>query len=99
MLRTKDLRCWTQVLLSATLLTVLKGFLAWSTVAPDAEGWEACQQRLGEHGLKYYRRRAGATLLHRDIDMAEMLLDILLLAVRGFCKPGEELRTHFCGDT
>jgi len=99
MLRTKDLRCWTLVLLSATLLTTLKGFLAWSTVAPDAEGWEACRQRLGEHGLKYYRRRAGNTLLEKDIDLAEMLYDILLLVVCGLFMPGEELRTHFCGDT
>jgi len=99
MIRTKDLRCWTQALLSAMLLALLKGFLAWSTVAPDAEGWEACQERLGEHGLKYYRRRAGNTLLHRDIDMTELLIDILLLEVRGLCMPGAALRTHFCGDT
>merc|ERR1712107_264529 len=36
------------------LLATFKGILAWSTVLPDAEGWDVCQAKLGD-GLDYYR--------------------------------------------
>merc|ERR1719210_176052 len=98
----RDLRVWTKALLSCTLVALLKGFLAWSTVMPDAEGWEACQRRLEKDGLKYYRRQAGSSSSSsdpREIDITEVLLDILLLEVRGLWLAGAEQRSRFCGDT
>jgi len=50
----RDLRLWCRTLLSGALLATFKGILAWSTVLPDAEGWDVCQAKLGD-GLDYYR--------------------------------------------
>eukprot|EP00443_Scrippsiella_acuminata_P063838 CAMPEP_0115472238 /NCGR_PEP_ID=MMETSP0271-20121206/52941_1 /TAXON_ID=71861 /ORGANISM="Scrippsiella trochoidea, Strain CCMP3099" /LENGTH=453 /DNA_ID=CAMNT_0002899459 /DNA_START=41 /DNA_END=1399 /DNA_ORIENTATION=- len=97
--RTRDLHRWTQLLISGALLAALKGFLAWATVMPDPEGWEACQARLGPDGLKYYRRQAGISLDKRQIDISEMFLDMLLLVMRGLWLSGQEQRACFCADT
>mmetsp|Transcript_76569 Transcript_76569/g.236470 ORF Transcript_76569/g.236470 Transcript_76569/m.236470 type:complete len:619 (-) Transcript_76569:158-2014(-) len=100
--RTRDLRLWTQILLSCALLGMFKGFLAWSTVMPDAEGWQACRERLQKDGLKYYRRQlfdSSTSIDDHDIDLPEALLDILLLEVRGLWLPGVEQRGRFCGDS
>lgn len=100
--RTRDLRLWTQVMLSCALLALLKGFFAWSTVMPDAEGWEACRERLDKDGLKYYRRQlfgSSSSIDAREIDLPKALLDILLLEVRGLWLLGMERRGRFCGDS
>jgi len=97
--RTRDLHRWTQILISGALLATFKGFLAWATVMPDAEGWGACKARLGADGLMYYRRQAGVTLIKREIDISEMLLDMLLLVMRGLWLSGQEQRECFCADT
>lgn len=95
--RTRDIRTWTHVLLCAALLASLKGFLAWATVLPDAEGWAACQARLTEDGLQYYRRRAGLFLTDSlEVEVAEAFLDVVLLVVRSIWLFGREQRDNFC---
>eukprot|EP00747_Dinoflagellata_sp_TGD_P207567 gnl/TRDRNA2_/TRDRNA2_81125_c0_seq1.p1 gnl/TRDRNA2_/TRDRNA2_81125_c0~~gnl/TRDRNA2_/TRDRNA2_81125_c0_seq1.p1 ORF type:complete len:653 (-),score=112.49 gnl/TRDRNA2_/TRDRNA2_81125_c0_seq1:111-2069(-) len=91
MIRTKDLRLWTHTLLTGTLLATLKGFLAWTTIVPDAEGWESCQDRLGPDGLIYFREKADRFFV--------ALLDILMLQVRGIWSAGRAQRSRFCADT
>lgn len=89
--RTRNLRLWSQTLLAAAFLMTLKGFLAWATVLPDEQGWEACQIRLGSDGLKYYRREAWPGSL------GMLLGDLLLLEVRSVWAGALE-RRRYCGD-
>ncbi|CAE8662740.1 unnamed protein product, partial [Polarella glacialis] len=87
-MRSSNLRLWSQTLLTATLLSTLKGFMSWATVLPDEEGWEGCRERLGSDGLKYYRSQ---------VELWAVLTDLLLLEVRGLWA-GHEHRQRFCAD-
>eukprot|EP00930_Biecheleria_cincta_P005967 TRINITY_DN106937_c0_g1_i1.p1 TRINITY_DN106937_c0_g1~~TRINITY_DN106937_c0_g1_i1.p1 ORF type:complete len:488 (-),score=86.01 TRINITY_DN106937_c0_g1_i1:64-1527(-) len=89
--RTYNLRLWSQTLFATALLMTLKGFLAWVTVLPDEQGWEACQIRLGSDGLKYYRREAWPG------SFGTLLGDLLLLEVRSVWTGALE-RRRYCAD-
>merc|ERR1719450_1523064 len=71
----KDLRLWVHMLLTVSSLAVLKGFLSWATVVPDAAGWSSCHKRLGDDGLDYYRQEMSGFL------PIEAIVDILLLEI------------------
>merc|ERR1719247_1175760 len=73
----KDLRLWVHMLLTVACLAVLKGFLSWATVIPDAAGWSSCRKRLGDDGISYYRQEMTGLL------PIEAVIDILMLEVRG----------------
>lgn len=42
----RNLRLWTRTLLVGSILALLKGLIALSTVMPDAAGWSECRDRL-----------------------------------------------------
>merc|ERR1719282_195535 len=91
-----DLRLWTKVLLSGTLLAVLKGFLAWATVWPDPAGWDGCQRRLGKDGLMYFRELATGSSADGDhINLFQVIEDILLLEFHDLFF----LHKEVCADT
>lgn len=97
--RTRDLRMWTHMCLCAALLLTFKGVLACTTVLPDAEGWGACQDRLGMDGLTYYRQQAEAASIDGGAAVYTTIWDTLLLLVRGLWLAGKEQREHLCADT
>lgn len=39
----RNLRLWVHILLAASILAVLKGFFAWTSVLSDASGWLECK--------------------------------------------------------
>jgi len=98
MTRSRDLRIWTRTLLTASLLALLKGFLSWASVSPDAAGWESCKARLGVDGLKYYRRKIGFDVAEKELEFGEVFFDILLLEVHVWSH-GQQARDRFCADT
>eukprot|EP00933_Yihiella_yeosuensis_P062312 TRINITY_DN65269_c0_g1_i1.p1 TRINITY_DN65269_c0_g1~~TRINITY_DN65269_c0_g1_i1.p1 ORF type:complete len:499 (+),score=83.31 TRINITY_DN65269_c0_g1_i1:32-1528(+) len=85
-----NLHAWSKTLLTGALLSCLKGFIAWATVMPDLQGWEACRNRLGADGLKFYRVEVGSS--------AGLITDLLLLEVR-HAWLGSESSNRFCADT
>jgi hypothetical protein len=89
-LHQKDLRLWAHTLLTAAALAVLKGFLASSTIIPDAAGWTSCRNRLGDDGLNYYRQEMTGFLPF------EAFIDILFLELRGLAAPGFAARGGYC---
>ncbi|CAE8700395.1 unnamed protein product [Polarella glacialis] len=91
----QDLRLWTRLLFAGSVLATLKGFLAWSTVFPDAAGTAGCKSRLGEDGLMYYRQLN----LGESIGPLQALQDVLLLTVRGLWMMGRSAHQHICADT
>lgn len=88
----QDLRLWTRLLLCATLLAVLNGLLAASTVLPDAGGWAACQKRLGSDGLRYFR-----DFSNNQVSWLQSFQDIFVLTVRSLWVPGHASSHHVCG--
>eukprot|EP00930_Biecheleria_cincta_P085778 TRINITY_DN75144_c0_g1_i1.p1 TRINITY_DN75144_c0_g1~~TRINITY_DN75144_c0_g1_i1.p1 ORF type:complete len:488 (+),score=98.01 TRINITY_DN75144_c0_g1_i1:104-1567(+) len=88
----QDLRLWTRLLLCATLLAVVNGLLAAATVLPDAEGWAACQKRLGSDGLKYFRDFSS-----NQVSWLQSFQDIFVLTVRSLWVPGHASPHRVCG--
>lgn len=69
LVRINDLTSWTHLALSATVLAMLKGVLAWSTVLPDATGWLGCQRRLGPNGLIFRKQNSPTARCPRALDV------------------------------
>lgn len=97
--RTRDLRLWTKGIVAAVVLATLKGVVSWSTVLPDAAGWQGCQERLGPDGLMYYRELSAANSHGDSIQVSQALQDIILLEVRGLWMMGRSARQRVCADT
>ena len=94
LVRKNDLQTWTHLALSASLLAVLKGFLAWSTVLPNAAGWGACKESLGLDGLMYFRRQNTGSL-----GLMDSLIDISLLTIQSLWLLGRAAPQQICSDT
>ena len=94
LVRRNDLQTWTHLALSASVLAILKGFLAWSTVLPNAAGWQGCKQSLGADGLMYFRRQNTQTL-----GLFDSLMDISLLTVQSLWLLGRAAPQQLCSDT
>ncbi|CAE7416091.1 unnamed protein product [Symbiodinium natans] len=94
LVRKNDLKTWTHLALSASVLAVLKGFLAWSTVLPNAAGWGGCKQSLGADGLMYFRRQNTGSL-----SLMDSLLDITLLTIQSLWLLGRAAPQQLCSDT
>jgi len=94
LVRKNDLQTWTHLALSASLLAVLKGFLAWSTVLPNAAGWGACKESLGLDGLLYFRRQNTGGL-----GLMDSLIDISLLTIQSLWLLGRAAPQQICSDT
>ncbi|CAJ1450635.1 unnamed protein product [Effrenium voratum] len=92
LVRSKDLRSWTQLALSCSALAVLKGILA-STVFPDATGWLGCKRRLGPDGMMYFRQSSS------HLSAFSALCDILLLTLQSLWLLGRAAPQQLCSDT
>lgn len=87
----RDLHCWTKCMLCGSLLALGKGVLAWVTVVPDSIGWKGCQERLGKHGLDFFREEGKLNFEQRFLGT---LRDIVANEMVGF----EGRRFRFCAD-
>lgn len=94
LVRMNDLKSWTHLALTATVLAILKGVLAWSTVLPDATGWMGCQRRLGPHGLMYFRKQNS-----EGLGTITSVVDIFLLTVQSLWLLGRAAPQQLCADT
>ena len=94
LVRQNDLQTWTHLALSASVLAMMKGFLAWSTVLPNAAGWQGCKQSLGTDGLMYFRRQNSGSL-----GFVDSLLDISLLTIQSLWLLGRAAPQQLCSDT
>jgi len=98
--RMQHLELWTRVMLSGALLAFLKGFLAWSTVLPDAAGWHGCRERLGEGGLAYFRALAGGPAeWGLNWQSVSLWPDIATLSARNLWMLGRVRQHSVCADT
>jgi len=97
--RLQDLQLWTKVMLSGALLATLKGFLACSTVLPDAAGWDGCRERLGEDGLAYFRQLSGGSAHGHSVSLLQAAQDVCMLSVRSLWMMGRAGRSRVCADT
>lgn len=102
--RSQNLRLWTRVMLSGTILATLKGLLAWGTVLPDAASWQGCRERLGGDGLAYFRELSDdhvgqGTPLEMLRRFASSWADIAMLSIRSMWMMGGVGRHRTCADT
>jgi len=74
-LRSRNLQLWSRTLFCGALVAILQALLAWSTILPNAGGWEECQAKLGADGLAYYRED--------DAGVVASLADVFALAASG----------------
>eukprot|EP00929_Paragymnodinium_shiwhaense_P013338 TRINITY_DN1211_c1_g1_i2.p1 TRINITY_DN1211_c1_g1~~TRINITY_DN1211_c1_g1_i2.p1 ORF type:complete len:1355 (-),score=374.47 TRINITY_DN1211_c1_g1_i2:103-4167(-) len=90
-----DLRAWTKCCLVASVLAVLKGFLAWATVVPDSIGWHGCQARLGPAGLAFFRSSQG---LNFQAELFGSVIDVVVMEIFGVRWRGRQWHPRFCAD-
>eukprot|EP00931_Biecheleriopsis_adriatica_P075527 TRINITY_DN49374_c0_g1_i1.p1 TRINITY_DN49374_c0_g1~~TRINITY_DN49374_c0_g1_i1.p1 ORF type:complete len:476 (+),score=52.77 TRINITY_DN49374_c0_g1_i1:28-1455(+) len=93
-IRYHDLQLWTRVLLTGTMLALLKGFLSWSTIVPDASGWTGCKERLGVDGLRYFREASRSGFL----GFLQSLQDIFLLTMQSLWVLSRSTPHQLCAD-
>eukprot|EP00929_Paragymnodinium_shiwhaense_P011979 TRINITY_DN11846_c0_g1_i2.p1 TRINITY_DN11846_c0_g1~~TRINITY_DN11846_c0_g1_i2.p1 ORF type:complete len:491 (+),score=52.44 TRINITY_DN11846_c0_g1_i2:137-1609(+) len=90
-----DLQCWTKILTCNFFLSFFKGLFGMMTVMPDSAGWQACQDRLGEDNLHYFRHEVPKP---EEVGPLSTWLDLLMMEFRGPKRNRVGSGVRWCAD-
>eukprot|EP00928_Gymnodinium_smaydae_P030466 TRINITY_DN22656_c0_g1_i1.p1 TRINITY_DN22656_c0_g1~~TRINITY_DN22656_c0_g1_i1.p1 ORF type:complete len:514 (-),score=97.50 TRINITY_DN22656_c0_g1_i1:50-1546(-) len=93
-LRLRDLRLYTKLMISCALCALLKGFVASATVMPDIGGFAACEARIGSDAVRFYREVAAG-----DVGLFTSTFDAFLLELSNLWMIGGLEESRYCADS
>lgn len=90
----RDLHTWSKCCFCGAILAVCKGLLGVMTVVPDSTGWSHCKDRLGEHGIEFFKDPNNMNSQH----MMDFVRDLFNLELAVLHKGSVKTPVRFCAD-